>query len=96
MPAITPTDVAPQDCLHLFADGLLRSEGAWLHYVLAKLGLKCGTVNAAIRAYKGLPPDVRIPPIHAKIERGRTGGTPNRHSVLRMTGSQVMHYSLHR
>ena len=86
----------PFDRLHLFPDGLLRSEGAWLFYVLAKLGLDLKKVDAAVRAYRDLPRDVRIPWLHAKLKSGTKHGRPHSSAVLRMTGSQVMHFALHR
>ena len=58
IPHVHPIKIAPQDLLHLFPDGLLRSEGAWLFYVLFKMGLSVADVNAAIRRYRGFPPDV--------------------------------------
>ena len=86
----------PFDALHLFPDGLLRSEGAWLFYVLAKLGLDLKKVDACVRAYCDLPRDVRIPPLHAKLKSGTKRRCPRSAAVLRMTGSQVMHFALHR
>jgi hypothetical protein len=86
----------PWDVLHLFPDGLLRSEGAWLFYVLAKLGLDLRQVDARVRAYRDLPRDVRIPPLHSKLKSGTKRGCPKSSAVLRMTGSQVMHFALHR
>lgn len=86
----------PFDALHLFPDGLLRSEGAWLFYVLAKMGLDLKAVDARVREYRDLPRDVRIPPLHAKLTSGTKGGCPKSSAVLRMTGSQVMHFALHR
>ena len=61
VPHISPADIAPQDVLHLFPDGLLRSECAWLLCVLGKLGLRLELVNKAIAAYSHFPPDVRVP-----------------------------------
>ena len=86
----------PQDALHLFPDGLLRSEGAWLFYVLCKLGLDLKSVDQRVRAYRDLPRDVRIPSLHAKLKSGTKRGCPKSSTVLRMTGSQVMHFALHR
>lgn len=86
----------PQDILHLFPDGLLRHEGAWMVKVLCSLGLGLETINQAIMQYKGFPPDVRIPPLHTKLTEGTDGGRPRRDATLKMTGSQVMHFSLHR
>ena len=86
----------PFDALHLFPDGLLRSEGAWLFYVLCKLGLDLKKVDASVRASRELPRDVRIPPLHPKLKSGTRRGCPRSSAVLRMTGSQVMHFALHR
>jgi hypothetical protein len=88
--------VAPQDGLHLGPDGLLRSECAWLLFVLARLGLDYDVVNEAIRKYPRWPKDVRIPPIHDRLKEGIAGGTPRHEATIKMTGSQVMHFSLHR
>ena len=33
-PGIDFTNVAPQDIMHLFADGITRNEAAWLLYML--------------------------------------------------------------
>ena len=86
----------PFDALHLFPDGLLRSEGAWLFYVLIKLGLNLKDVDERVRECRSLPRDVRIPPLHAKLKSGTKRGCPKSSAVLRMTGSQVMHFALHR
>ena len=96
IPHVLPTRIAPQDALHLFPDGLLRSEGAWLFYVLFQIGLSMEKVNAAICKYKKFPADVRIPPLQPNLKEGVAGGRPKSGRVLRMTGSQVMHFSLHR
>ena len=95
-PHINPATVAPQDALHLFPDGLLRSELAWLMYIFHKHGLTFEQVNVATRRYKGLPKDVRIPASPEKLGKGNAGGIPKSSSVVRMTGSQCMHFSLHR
>lgn len=60
-----------QDLLHLFPDGLLRSEAAWLIYTLAKLGLSVATINQAIASYHHWPEDVRIPELSDKLEKGK-------------------------
>ena len=93
---VDPTQDVPQDILHLFPDGLLRSEAAWLFYVLCKLGLDLSLVNDAIARFPDWPPDVRIPPLHANLRKGRKGSRPAAERCLRMTGSQVMHFALHR
>ena len=96
IPFADPCIGLPQDLLHLFPDGLLRSEGAWLIYTLAKLGLKVDSINQAIASYSGWPPDVRIPLLKDKLTEGKEGGVPDSSSTLRMSGSEVMHFSLHR
>jgi hypothetical protein len=94
IPGADPCGV-PQDALHLFPDGLLRSECAWLLYILFALGLDITAVNTRIRSYRGLPADVRIPALVEKLKEGKAG-RPKSSATLRMTGSQVMHFSLHR
>jgi hypothetical protein len=96
IPHVHPIKVAPQETLHLFPDGLLRHEGAWLFYILIKLGLSIAQANAAIRSYKDWPPDVKIPPLQESLKEGVAGGRPKSERVLRMAGSQVMHFALHR
>ena len=91
-----PTTSTPVDVLHLFPDGLLRSEGAWLFYIFLKMGLDIHVVNAAIRDYRNWPPDTRIPPLQESLKEGVTGGKPKSSKTLRMTGSQCMHFALHR
>ena len=95
IPFVDPACV-PQDILHLFPDGLLRSEGAWLFYIFLNLGLSLDRVNAAIRSYPRFPSDVRIPPLLPNLQEGIAGGRPRRAATLRMSGSQVMHFALHR
>ena len=96
IPYVDPCNGLPQDLLHLFPDGLLRSEAAWLIYTLAKLGLSVATINQAIASYHQWPEDVRIPELSDKLEKGKEGGVPDSTSTLKMSGSQVMHFSLHR
>lgn len=94
---IDPMTVAPQDALHLFADGLLRSEGAWLFYILInKMGLKLEDANRRLRAFKGFTRGVRVPPFHEKLKEGAAGGVPSSSSVMRMTGSQMHEFAKHR
>jgi len=99
VPHVNPCEDHLQDGLHLFGDGLLRSHGAWMFYVLNKLGLEVESMNAAVRAYKGFPRDVRIPKLHDGLTtgcRGVKGILPRSEAVLRMTGSEVHHFALHR
>ena len=95
-PHIDPCTIAPQDLLHLFPDGLLRSELAWLVYIFCKLGLNLDKLNARLRAFKpvGFPKDVRIPNFPDKLMKGAAGGVPHSSSTARMTGSQCMHFTL--
>jgi hypothetical protein len=96
IPFVCTTDI-PEDGLHLFGDGLLRSEGAWMINDLCKGGgLLFATLVDALTDYDGLPPDVRIPNLHPKLLECAAGGLPKSDSVLRMTGSQVHHFALHR
>lgn len=96
IPDIDPTDHIPQDLLHLFPDGLLRSEAAWLIYILVQLGMTIDELNDAFAAHREFPADVRIPKLHAKLREGRRGGLPRLNATLKMSGSQVMHWALHR
>jgi hypothetical protein len=96
IPHINPITISPEDALHLFEDGLLRSEGAWLFFILCAMGLDLDRVNKAIKNYPDLPRDVRIPKIHPNVKKGITGKVPNSSSCLRMTGSQMMHFAQHR
>jgi hypothetical protein len=94
---INPMTIAPQDILHLFPDGLLRSECAWLFYILIKLGLDLDEANAALRkGHRRFSPGIRVPPFHAKLKNGAVGGTPTAGAVMRMTGSQMMEFTKHR
>ena len=97
---VDPTTIAPIDLLHLFPDGLLRSELAWMLFIFMKMGLKIETINKRVRAYSKqsptFPKDVRIPEFKAKLSKGITGGVPNSSSTVNMTGSQCMHFSVHR
>lgn len=94
IPHVDPCTIAPQDLLHLFPDGIVRHEGAWLMWVLLKKGLSLEAANSAIRAYRDWPSDVRIPSLHPSLKEGEAGG-PKSSRVLRMTGAQVMHFTLH-
>ena len=58
---------------HLFGDGLLRSHGAWMFYVFHRLGLELESVNAAKRAHKKFPEDVRVPDLQPGLTTGVAG-----------------------
>lgn len=78
IPHVDPTRNCPVDLLHLFPDGLLRSELAWLLFIFIKMGLKLDTLNASSRAYSGFPADVRIPPFTEKLKKGNpSNSNPN-------------------
>ena len=95
-PHINPVTISPQDVLHLFPDGLLRSELAWLMYILHKYGLLMSDVDRATKACKSMPKDVRIPKFPDKLTKGVAGGRPDSSRTALMTGSQCMHFTLHR
>jgi len=88
--------LCPEDVLHLFPDGLLRSELAWLLYIFFGMGLKLSALNEATRAYRNFPPDVRIPKFHEKLKKGVAGKLPDSSRTVRMTGAQMMHFAMHR
>jgi hypothetical protein len=94
-PHIDPCCVAPQDLLHLFPDGLLRSECAWMLYIFFSMGLCLDRFNEEVQKFKNFRADVRIPRQTAKLKEG-TGGRPRRSATLRMSGFQCMHFALHR
>ena len=100
IPHVDPTTIAPIDLLHLFPDGLLRSELAWMLFIFMKMGLKTEAINTRVRAYSKqsptFPKDVRIPAFKDKLSKGIKGGIPNSSSTVNMTGSQCMHFSVHR
>lgn len=99
VPHVNPCEDHLQDGLHLFGDGLLRSHAAWMLHPLHQLGLQVDSVNTAMRSYKGFPRDVHIPKIHEGITKGCAGvrgNLPRAEAVLRMTGSEVHHWALHR
>lgn len=93
---VNPVTIAPQDALHLFPDGLLRSELAWLMYILASMGLSFEAVDRATKQCKSMPKDVRIPKFPSKLKEGVAGKKPKPSRTALMTGSQCMHFTLHR
>ena len=64
--------------------------------MLWKLGLTLDQLNTAIYACSDLPDDVHIPPLKAKLTHDTKRGTPKSGATLCMTGSQVMHFAVHR
>lgn len=98
IPYVDPTQIAPQDLLHLLPDGLLRSELAWLMYVLCRSGFNLDRLNRRLKeseVKRLLPADVRIPAFPSKLTKGIAGSKPESGRTVRMTGSQCMHFSLH-
>ena len=98
IPYVNPPHHAPVDLLHVFPDGILRSEGAWMFHTFGLHGFDIASFNERLRAYPGFPPDVRVPDLHAGLKKGvgPGGKRPNSSSTLRMSGSECMHFALHR
>jgi hypothetical protein len=96
-PFINPVNVAPQDIMHLLADGITRHEAAWLLYMLHSRGhLKLTEVNNAIRKYPNWPRDCRVPQIPKCVEDGATGRVPRQEATIHMSASQTFTFALHR
>ena len=82
-----------------FPDGLLRSEGGlgsstrWPSSASASPHHQ----DQAVASYPGWPSDVRIP-LREKLtkSKGKEGSVSDSNSTLKMSGSQVMHFTLHR
>ena len=99
IPHINPITITPEDILHLFPDGLLRSELAWLIYIFCNMhggNDFIDRLNKATRRYPKFPADVRIPTQPDKLKKGVAGKVPDSSSTVRMTGSQCMHFTMHR
>ena len=69
--------------------------------ILCRLGLTRAAVKAAYRACSDMPSDCRIPDMafaNVDVFQRRSDGVwcPKREATLRMSGSQVMHFALHR
>lgn len=95
-PGINPANIAPQDIMHLFADGITRHEGAWLIYMLHSRGyLKFDEANAAIREYNW-PRDCRVPQMPANVKDGESGNYPRQSATLGMSASQTFTFAIHR
>ena len=95
IPHVDPCNYLPQDHLHMFGDGIVRSEGAWLFYVFFNMGLSRKKVNAAIKKHP-FADDVRVPKLHESLREGKAGGRPKSSKTLRMTGTQCTHFALAR
>jgi hypothetical protein len=96
VPGSVPTEDAPQDILHLFGDGLLNIDFAFLRVILkSKYNLTADRINAAVRAYKQWPNDVRIPPFVDMAKNGAYG-IPKSDATCRITGSEMATFALHR
>lgn len=95
-PFINPVTIAPQDIMHLLADGVTRHEAAWLIYMLHSRGhLRLPRVNDAIRSYSW-PRDCRVPQIPKCVEDGATGRAPRQDATIHMSASQTFAFALHR
>ena len=68
----------PFDGLHLFPDGLLRSEGAWLFYVLIKMKLDINKVTERVKACtRACPAMFAFLPCIVSSRTGRREGRPD-------------------
>lgn len=95
-PGIDFTNVAPQDIMHLFADGITRNEAAWLLYMLhSRNHLRLTEVNAAVRRYRW-PRATAVPQIPQSVEDGVTGRYPRKDATLGMSASQTFVFAQHR
>jgi|TARA_B110000046_G_C12996776_1_gene400357 hypothetical protein len=95
-PHINPTNIAPQDIMHNFPDGITRHEAAWLLYMLhSRKHLSLSQVNDAIARHKW-PRDCRVPKIPASVEDGATGRFPRSDATIHMSASQTITFALHR
>jgi hypothetical protein len=95
-PGINFANVAPQDIMHLFADGVTRNEAAWLIYMLHSRGhLPFEEANAAIHRY-GWSRDCRVPQMPDCVKNGETGNYPRSDATLHMSASQTFAFSIHR
>lgn len=95
-PHINPANIAPQDLMHLLADGTTRHEAAWLLYMLhSRKYLTLSQVNAEIERYRW-PRDSRVPQIPSCVEDGASGRLPRPEATIHMSASQTFTFALHR
>ena len=95
-PGVNPANIAPQDIMHLLADGITRHEAAWLIYMLHSRGhLKLGAVNDAIREYRW-PRDCRVPRLPDNVKDGENGNFPRQQATLGLSASQTFTFAMHR
>ena len=95
-PGVNPANIAPQDIMHLLADGITRHEAAWLLYMLhSRDHLKLPAVNAAILKYRW-PRDCRVPRLPDNVKDGEAGGYPRQQATLGLSASQTFTFALHR
>ena len=96
MPGVDPATGAPQDGLHLFGDGLLRSELAWCMNRFIKMGINIDAINRSIAMFNKKS-HIRIPPLYESyLKESTIFDTPKSDSTIRMTGSQMSQFALHR
>ena len=95
-PGINPANIAPQDIMHLFADGITRNEAAWLIYMLHSRGyLPFSQANDLIHRYRWSR-DCRVPQMPDSVKSGEDGNYPRKDSTLHMSASQTFTFALHR
>ena len=96
-PGVNPANIAPQDIMHLLADGITRHEAAWLLYMLHSRGhLKLPAVNEAILTYRSWPRDCRVPRLPDNVKDGENGSFPRQQATLGLSASQTFTFALHR
>lgn len=89
-------NVAPQDIMHLFADGITRHEAAWLLYMLhSRKYLRVKRVNRAIKSYCW-PRETAVPQLPKSVEDGAAGRYPRKEATLGMSASQTFVFAQHR
>lgn len=96
VPGMVATKDAPQDVLHLFGDGLLNIDFAFLRVILkARFGIHADHLNAAVAAYPNWPDDVRIPPFK-DVSGAGAYGIPKSDATCKISGSEMSQFALHR
>ena len=95
-PGINFANIAPQDIMHTFADGITRHEAAWMLYMFHSRGyLKLAVVNDAILKYQW-PRDCRVPRLPDNVKDGETGNFPRQSATLGLSASQTFTFAIHR
>ena len=95
-PDVNPATIAPQDSMHLLADGITRHEAAWLLYMLhSRDHLKLHIVNEKISKYHW-PRDCRVPRLPDNVKDGESGNFPRQQATLGLSASQTFTFAMHR